>query len=102
MAISENEFTRLAQLASFSLDSDQSSSLHGQLSAILASIAPLHQVDTTEITRMAHPPSHQHANRLRLRDDSARPTASVQARDALMENAPATADGLFLVPTVIE
>jgi len=102
MAISENDITRLAQLASFSLDNNQSASIQGQLNSILASIEPLHHVDTSNVTPMAHPASHEPTLGARLREDSARATASLQERDALMKNAPATADGLFLVPTVIE
>ncbi|MFA5598034.1 MAG: Asp-tRNA(Asn)/Glu-tRNA(Gln) amidotransferase subunit GatC [Pusillimonas sp.] len=51
---------------------------------------------------MAHPLSAHQDIALRLRDDQPAPTQSTGQRDALMTNAPAQTEGLFLVPTVIE
>jgi len=72
------------------------------LNRMLALIAQLQAVDTQGVEPMAHPlEAHQDVT-LRLRDDAADPALSEAARDALMHNAPARAQGLYLVPTVIE
>jgi aspartyl-tRNA(Asn)/glutamyl-tRNA(Gln) amidotransferase subunit C len=51
---------------------------------------------------MAHPLSARQQISLRLREDKALPCGTVESRQAMMRNAPAEQDGLFLVPTVIE
>ena len=51
---------------------------------------------------MAHPLSARQQISLRLREDKALPSGTVESRQAMMRNAPAEQDGLFLVPTVIE
>lgn len=102
MAITQQDVDRIARLASLELTPEQTEQAQTELTGILALIQQLQSVDTDGIEPMAHPLSGHHDVTLRLREDSARPTATPEERAALMANAPATADGLFLVPTVIE
>lgn len=102
MAITEHDVNRIARLAGLELTPDQTSTKQSELDGMLALIEPLLTVDTDGVAPMAHPLSDYVDVTLRLRDDIARPTATPAERDALMANAPAATDGLFLVPTVIE
>lgn len=102
MAISEQDVTRIARLARIQLSPDEAAQTQKELSDILELMARLQAVDTQGIEPMAHPLSAHQDIQLRLRDDTAVPTHTESQRAALMENAPAQSDGLFLVPTVIE
>lgn len=102
MAITQQDVDRIARLACLELTPEQTERAQSEFSDILALIQQLQSVDTSGITPMSHPLSGHQEVSLRLRDDTARPTSTIQERDALMANAPASADGLFLVPTVIE
>lgn len=102
MAISEQDVMRIAQLARIQLSPDETAQTQKELSDILGLMARLQAVDTKDVEPMAHPLSAHQDIQLRLRDDSAAATLTESERARLMENAPAQADGLFLVPTVIE
>lgn len=102
MSITQQDVNRIAQLAGLALTPEKTESIQSDFSDILGLIEQLQSVDTDGVAPMAHPLCGHQDVVLRLRDDAARPTATPDERDALMANAPATADGLFLVPTVIE
>ncbi len=102
MAITDQDVTQLAQLACIALSSDDTARLQPELNDILTLIQPLQAADTGNTSPLIYPLPGKHDATLRLRDDTAQPTATTQQRDALLANAPATANGLFLVPTVIE
>jgi len=102
MAISEQDVTRIAQLARIQLSADETVQTQKELSKILDLMARLQAVDTHGVEPMAHPLSAHQNIQLRLREDTAAATHSEAQRAALMENAPAQTEGLFLVPTVIE
>lgn len=102
MAISDQDVARIARLARLELSGPDTARARDELNGILGLIQQLQAVDTSGITPMAHPLSAHQDVVLRLRDDQAGPTHSLQQRDALMGNAPAAGNGLFLVPTVIE
>ncbi|HLR78753.1 MAG TPA: Asp-tRNA(Asn)/Glu-tRNA(Gln) amidotransferase subunit GatC [Burkholderiaceae bacterium] len=102
MSITQEDVSRIAQLAGLELTPAQSESMQSDFSDILSLIRQLQSVDTGDVAPMAHPLCGHQDVTLRLRDDVARPASTPEERDALMANAPATADGLFLVPTVIE
>lgn len=102
MAITQQDVDRIARLACLELTPEQTQRTQSEFSDILALIQQLQSVDTQGIDPMAHPLSGHQDVALRLREDTARPTATPEERDALLANAPATAEGLFLVPTVIE
>ncbi len=102
MAISEQDVKRIAQLARIQLSPDEAAQTQKELNDILGLMARLQAVDTTGVEPMAHPLSAHQDIQLRLREDKAAPTHTEAERAALMSNAPAQAEGLFLVPTVIE
>lgn len=102
MAISEQDVTRIARLARIQLSPEDTVQTQKELSDILGLMARLQAVDTQGVEPMAHPLSAHQDIQLRLRDDAAAATLTEDERAALMANAPAQAEGLFLVPTVIE
>jgi aspartyl-tRNA(Asn)/glutamyl-tRNA(Gln) amidotransferase subunit C len=102
MAITQQDVARIAKLAGIELSPDESTRAQQELNGILGLIEQLQAVDTTGVEPMAHPLSAHQDIKLRLRDDDAAPTHSLETREALMANSPAESDGLFLVPTVIE
>ncbi|NYT22024.1 Asp-tRNA(Asn)/Glu-tRNA(Gln) amidotransferase subunit GatC [Alcaligenaceae bacterium] len=102
MAISEQDVTRIARLARIQLSPDETLQTQQELNDIFGLIARLQAVDTEGVEPMAHPLSAHQDIQLRLREDIAAPTSSEERRTALMSNAPAQDQGLFLVPTVIE
>ena len=102
MTISEQDVMRIARLARIELPPEETAQTQKELSDILGLMARLQAIDTTGIEPMAHPLSAHQDIALRLREDKAAPTHTEEERAALMANAPAQAEGLFLVPTVIE
>jgi aspartyl-tRNA(Asn)/glutamyl-tRNA(Gln) amidotransferase subunit C len=102
MAITEQEVTRIARLARLTLSSEQNSQAQGDLTKILGLIQELQAVDTRGIEPLAHPLSALRDVHLRLREDIVTELSSPERREALMVNAPGKAEGLFLVPKVIE
>ncbi|MGB6102522.1 MAG: Asp-tRNA(Asn)/Glu-tRNA(Gln) amidotransferase subunit GatC [Pusillimonas sp.] len=102
MAITEQDVARIARLARIELSPDENTRAQHELNGIMGLIAQLQAVDTTGIEPMAHPLAAHQDIRLRLRDDAPSATRTLEERAALMANAPANDNGLFLVPTVIE
>jgi len=103
MAITDQDVARIANLARIALTPEDSTRARDELNGILGLIEQLQAVDTTGIEPMAHPLSAHQDVALRLRDDAAAPTRTLEERAALMANSPSGAEnGLFLVPTVIE
>lgn len=102
MAISEQDVTRIASLARIELSPEETAQTQKELNDILGLMAQLQAVDTQGVEPLAHPLSAHQDIQLRLRDDVAAPTHTEEQRAALMVNAPAQTQGLFLVPTVIE
>jgi len=102
MSITDEDLDRLAKLARILIAPEERPAIQADLNRMLALITQLQAVDTRDVVPMAHPlEAHQDVT-LRLRDDEADPALSVDARDVLMGNAAARAQGLYLVPTVIE
>lgn len=102
MTITEQDLSRIAKLSRITIAPEERSGIQDDLNSMLGLIAQLQAVDTSGITPMAHPLEAHQDIALRLRADQAGPTQSPEQRDALMRNAPARQEGLFLVPTVIE
>ncbi|MGA7965262.1 MAG: Asp-tRNA(Asn)/Glu-tRNA(Gln) amidotransferase subunit GatC [Gammaproteobacteria bacterium] len=95
MALDSTAVRRLAHLARIAVDDDTVRSLGADLERILAMVDQLSGVDVSGITPMAHPL----ALTQRLRED----VASEAPEPALYQrNASATAQGVYLVPKVIE
>lgn len=95
MSLTADQVRNVARLARLGLDEDQIADYAGELSNILEVVDRLEQADTADVAPMAHPLDLA----ARLREDKPVP---VTMRDAFQAIAPATADGVYLVPKVIE
>jgi len=100
--LTENDVTRLAKLARLAVAADAAPQTLAALNRVFGLIEQLQAVDTRGVEPLAHPLSAIGDVALRLRDDAVTEVASDAQRERLMANAPASRDGLFLVPKVIE
>ena len=102
MALTLTDVKRIAHLARLELaDADAEHTL-AQLNDFFGLVEQMQAVDTTGIAPLAHPIEHIEDVALRLREDAVTETASPERRADLLANAPDAADGLFLVPKVLE
>ncbi|MDO3720387.1 Asp-tRNA(Asn)/Glu-tRNA(Gln) amidotransferase subunit GatC [Marinobacter sp. chi1] len=95
MTISRENIEKVAVLARIQVDDDQVSALEKDLGNILDLVDQLGAADTDAVEPMAHPLDAVQ----RLRADEVTET---NQREAFQATAPATEDGLYLVPRVIE
>jgi aspartyl-tRNA(Asn)/glutamyl-tRNA(Gln) amidotransferase subunit C len=95
MALNRKAVEDIAHLARIALNEDDIPATTAKLSGILDLIDQMQAVDTLGVTPLAHPLETIQ----RLRADRVTET---NQRDALQAIAPATEDGLYLVPRVIE
>jgi aspartyl-tRNA(Asn)/glutamyl-tRNA(Gln) amidotransferase subunit C len=95
MTISRQDVQHVARLARLGLEDAEIDRLASELDHILGAMQALAQLDTSAI-----PPTAQVIPlRNVMRDDAARPSLPV---DEILRNAPATRDGYFLVPPVLD
>lgn len=95
MSLNSKEVGAVAHLARLSLTDEEATRYARELSAILELVGELSRVDTSNVEPMAHPLGMTQ----RLRADV---VSEPDQRDAFLAIAPATDEGLFLVPRVIE
>lgn len=95
MTISTKDVEILAQLAALRFEEAEKLQLVDKLNHVFALIEKMSKVNTDAVLPMAHPSDLA----LRLRDDVA---SAPNMREAFLAPAPKTAEGLFLVPRVIE
>lgn len=95
MPLTSSDVKRIAHLARIEITETETEQTLAQLNEIFGLIEQLQSVDTVGIEPMSHPLGGGQ----RLREDVANDQSD---RDAIMKNAPASQDGLFLVPRVIE
>jgi len=95
MSFSLDDVTRLARLARIDLDAAGAAEVRAKLDAIFGLIDALQSIDTTGIAPMAHAQDVT----IPLRDDR---VSAENRRELYQAQAPAVADGLYLVPRVIE
>ncbi|HTT11813.1 MAG TPA: Asp-tRNA(Asn)/Glu-tRNA(Gln) amidotransferase subunit GatC [Burkholderiaceae bacterium] len=95
MSLTRDDVYRIAHLARIEINEAQANATLAQLNDIFAMIEKMQRVDTDRIEPMSHPLGGSQ----RLRDDI---VSEHDQRAANLRNAPAQADGLFLVPRVIE
>ncbi len=95
MALNLDDIKRIAHLARIEVSDTEAQETLNKLSGILGLIEQMQAVDTTGI----EPMSHSQDVTQRLREDVV--TATNQ-RELFQSIAPATQDGLYLVPKVIE
>ena len=95
MAIDAATVRRVAHLARIKTPEDRLEPLAAELNGILAWIEQLDEVDIQGVEPMTSNVSQP----LRLRDDVVTDGGKV---DAVLSNAPKSADGFFVVPNVVE
>jgi aspartyl-tRNA(Asn)/glutamyl-tRNA(Gln) amidotransferase subunit C len=95
MALTLDDVSRIAHLARIDLAEADKPAMLAKLNDIFAMIEQMQSVDTDGVEPMSHPLGGVQ----RLRDDE---VSEADARTANLANAPATEDGLILVPRVID
>lgn len=95
MAIDAETVRKVAHLARIKTPDDRLEPLAGELNGIMAWIDQLGEVDVAGV----EPMTSNVAQPLRLRDDVVSDGANV---DAVLSNAPKSADGFYVVPKVVE
>lgn len=96
MSISDADIKKVAHLARLSLSEEQIPEYAANISKILALVEQINEADTNGVKPMSHP---MKGLTQRLRADEVTEDIDVQNFQA---QAPATEDGLYLVPKVIE
>ncbi|WP_027328696.1 Asp-tRNA(Asn)/Glu-tRNA(Gln) amidotransferase subunit GatC [Marinimicrobium agarilyticum] len=95
MAIASSDIAKLAHLARIAVSDDEVGQVTERISDVLALVDQLQAVDTAGVKPMAHPLDATQ----RLRADQ---VTEPNEREHFQAIAPATEDGLYLVPRVIE
>jgi aspartyl-tRNA(Asn)/glutamyl-tRNA(Gln) amidotransferase subunit C len=95
MSLTRADVYRIAHLARIEINDTQANATLAQLNDIFAMIETMQRVDTEGVEPMSHPLGGSQ----RLREDT---VTESDERELKMQNAPEQADGLFLVPRVIE
>jgi aspartyl-tRNA(Asn)/glutamyl-tRNA(Gln) amidotransferase subunit C len=95
MPISDHEVRSVAALARLAIDDDTIPRYAAELSAILDFVGQMNAADTRNVPPLAHPLELD----ARLRADC---VSEGDQRERLLALAPATANGLFVVPKVID
>ncbi len=100
MSLKESDVTRIAHLAHLELSAEQTGKTLDQLNGIFALVEKMQSIDTAGVSPLSHPFALvvDHLA-LRLRDDM---VTESNHREEYQACAPATQDGLYLVPKVIE
>ena len=100
MSLDLSDVKRIANLARLELSDAEASSTLDKLNGIFALVEQMKAVDTTGIAPLSHPIAavREHLS-LRLREDV---VSESNHREDYQRPAPATQDGLYLVPKVIE
>ena len=99
MELQPDDLKRIARLARIAVSDAEIAPLQAQLNGIFGLIDELQAVDTQGLEPLAHPLDIVQHLPQRLREDR---VTELDQRSANMANAPASENGLFLVPKVIE
>jgi aspartyl-tRNA(Asn)/glutamyl-tRNA(Gln) amidotransferase subunit C len=95
MSVDEQTVRRIARLARIAVAQHEVPHLQGELNAILAFVEQLNEVDVASVEPMTSVTPMARRKRADVVSDGGRPAD-------ILANAPATEDGYFLVPKVIE
>ena len=95
MALSKDDVLNIANLAKLQVNEDEVERYKQDLSRILEFVEQMNQADVDNIAPMAHPQEMMQP----LREDA---ITECDQREKFQQIAPATQDGLYLVPKVIE
>ncbi|CDG85261.1 Asp-tRNA(Asn)/Glu-tRNA(Gln) amidotransferase subunit GatC [Janthinobacterium agaricidamnosum] len=100
MSLTLSDVKRIAHLAQLELKEEHAANALDQLNGIFALAEQMQAVDTTGVEPLSHPlAAHMNNIALRLREDAA---TEANRREAYQAVAPATQDGLYLVPKVLD
>jgi aspartyl-tRNA(Asn)/glutamyl-tRNA(Gln) amidotransferase subunit C len=100
MSLTLADVKRIAHLAQLDMDDSHAAIALGELNGIFALAEQMQAIDTEGVAPLSQPLAAVLGNLpLRLRDDV---VTESNHREAYQASAPATADGLYLVPKVIE
>ena len=95
MSLDKDDVVKIAHLARLTVDDADIPRYARELSNILSLVEQMNQVDTDQVTPMAHPLDTSQ----RLRADV---VSETNERELFQANAPQVEAGLYLVPKVIE
>lgn len=95
MSLSRNDVQKIARLARLQVDENEIDDYAQTLSRILDLVEQMNSVNTDDVQPMSHPRD----SALRLRPDV---VAETNHREEFQAIAPATENGLYLVPKVLE
>ena len=95
MALNKTEIEKIAHLARLHINESETAEVTTRITDILALIDQMQSVDTEGVEPLAHPLDLEQ----RLRADE---ITEENQRDRLQKLAPASEDGLYLVPKVLE
>jgi len=99
MPLSPEEVSRIAHLARLELHPGEEAAMLTQLNGFFSHVEQMSAVDTRGVEPLYTPLAAVQDMPLRLRNDVVTET---DCREANQRSAPAVADGLYLVPRVIE
>jgi len=100
MSLTLNDIARLSKLAQLDLNDQQADDALDKLNSIFALVEQMRAVDTSGVAPLSHPiAAWKDDVALRLREDK---VTEPNRRDDYQKPAPATQDGLYLVPKVID
>ncbi len=99
MAFTAEDTDRIARLAHLRFSPEEAAQLQTQINGFFQLVDAMQAVNTQGVEPLAHPFATVQEVALRLADDQ---VSEGDEREALMANAPAQENGVFLVPRVIE
>jgi len=99
MALSAEDVSRIAHLARLELAAGEQAAMLAQLNGFFSIVEQMSAVDTRGVEPLYTPLAAVQDMPLRLRDDV---VTEGDRREANQRSAPRVADGLYLVPKVIE
>jgi aspartyl-tRNA(Asn)/glutamyl-tRNA(Gln) amidotransferase subunit C len=99
MALTPQDVSRIAHLARLELQPDEQAAMLAQLNDFFAIVEQMGAIDTGGVEPLYTPLSAIQAIGLRMRDDE---VTEGDQRELSQRSAPAVADGLYLVPKVVE
>jgi aspartyl-tRNA(Asn)/glutamyl-tRNA(Gln) amidotransferase subunit C len=95
VSLDKDQVKHIAMLAMLRLTDDEFADTQDKLSRIVDFVDQLSAAPTDKVVPMAHPLNQAQ----RLRPDQ---VTEVDERERMQKNAPSVADGLYLVPKVLE
>ena len=93
--ITPADFAKLVKMTKLTLTDDEKKSIHAQLDEALKAIEVFDELDLTDVPPLSHPGELTNV----MRDDIVKPSFT---QEEALSNAPASHNGYFMVPGVLE